>query len=161
MTTVLVFCQIIVGATMRHRGAGLAIPDFPLSFGHIVPDHWSTGVALHFVHRIGAAVVACAVVMTAVDIRRRNQDRAELAFPALLLVLLVLFQVTLGASVVVSRLSPWVNSMHVVVGALVLATSLVIALRCWQVLLPRDVRGTGDWGLGDWGTGGLRLIPSP
>jgi cytochrome c oxidase assembly protein subunit 15 len=140
MTTVLVFCQILVGATMRHSGAGLAIPDFPLSFGHIVPDHWSTGIALHFVHRIGAAGVAGAAVMTAVDIRRRYQDRAELAVPALLLVLLVLLQVTLGASVVVSKLSPWVNSIHVVVGALVLATSLVIALRCWQAQFPRDVQ---------------------
>src|SRR6202047_4951931 len=28
-TTVLIYAQILVGATMRHSGAGLAIPDFP------------------------------------------------------------------------------------------------------------------------------------
>jgi heme A synthase len=138
-TTVLVFCQIMVGATMRHTGAGLAIPDFPLSFGYIVPDHWSTGIALHFVHRIGAAVTACAAMMTAVDVRRRYHDSAELAVPARLLVMLVLLQITLGASVVVSKLSPWVSSIHVVVGALVLATSLVIALRSWQARFPGDL----------------------
>jgi heme A synthase len=37
-TTVLVYTQILIGATMRHTGAGLAIPDFPLMFGGIVPD---------------------------------------------------------------------------------------------------------------------------
>ena len=42
-TTVLVYTQILIGATMRHTGAGLAIPDFPLMFGGIVPDHWSRG----------------------------------------------------------------------------------------------------------------------
>src|SRR5262245_48092267 len=75
MTTVFVFRQIVVGATMRHTGAGLAIPDFPLSFGHVVPDHWSTGIAFHFVHRLGAVLVASAAVITAVDIRRRYRDR--------------------------------------------------------------------------------------
>ena len=29
MTTGLIYLQIVVGATMRHTGAGLAIPDFP------------------------------------------------------------------------------------------------------------------------------------
>src|SRR5581483_5600446 len=32
LTTVLVYAQILVGATMRHTGAGLAIPDFPWMF---------------------------------------------------------------------------------------------------------------------------------
>src|SRR5437667_6640559 len=36
-TTILIYCQILVGATMRHTGAGLAIPDFPLMFGHLWP----------------------------------------------------------------------------------------------------------------------------
>ena len=34
----LIYVQILIGATMRHTGAGLAIPDFPLMFGHLVPD---------------------------------------------------------------------------------------------------------------------------
>src|SRR5262245_30331703 len=38
-TAAIVYVQIIVGATMRHTGAGLAIPDFPLAFGHLVPPH--------------------------------------------------------------------------------------------------------------------------
>ena len=30
-----IYAQILVGATMRHTDAGLAIPDFPLMFGGI------------------------------------------------------------------------------------------------------------------------------
>ena len=37
-TTILIFCQLIIGATMRQQHAGLAIPDFPLAYGKIWPD---------------------------------------------------------------------------------------------------------------------------
>ena len=36
----LVYLQILIGATMRHTDAGLAIPDFPFAFGQLVPPHW-------------------------------------------------------------------------------------------------------------------------
>ena len=40
LTTAWIYVQILIGATMRHTDAGLAIPDFPLAFGHLVPPHW-------------------------------------------------------------------------------------------------------------------------
>ena len=55
--TALIYAQILVGATMRHTGAGLAIPDFPWMFGHLVPDHWNGKIAIHFAHRVGALLV--------------------------------------------------------------------------------------------------------
>ena len=54
----LVYTQILIGATMRHTGAGLAIPDFPLAFGRLVPPEWSFAIAVHFLHRVGAAVTS-------------------------------------------------------------------------------------------------------
>ena len=36
--TALVLCQLMLGATMRHQHAGLAIPDFPAAYGKIWPD---------------------------------------------------------------------------------------------------------------------------
>ena len=47
---------------MRHTGAGLAIPDFPLMFGGILPDHWDGRIAIHFAHRVGALLVTIAIV---------------------------------------------------------------------------------------------------
>src|SRR5262245_17039630 len=46
-TTATIYLQILIGATMRHTGAGLAIPDFPWSFGHLVPPHWDSKIAIH------------------------------------------------------------------------------------------------------------------
>jgi cytochrome c oxidase assembly protein subunit 15 len=132
-TTALVYVQILVGAAMRHTDAGLAIPDFPSMFGRVIPDHWNQGIAVHFAHRIGAAIVTFAALATAWHIWYHHRRRPRLATPAALIVLLVGTQVTLGALTVVTELNVWINSVHLVCGALVLATSIVITLRSWRV----------------------------
>jgi len=132
VTTLLVYAQILLGATMRHTEAGLAIPDFPLAFGGIVPPVWNAGVAVHYAHRVGALVVLIAIYATAIRVWRYHPDRMEFVVPALLAVLLVGSQATLGAYVVLSRLHPLINTAHVVNGALVLATSLVLTLRTFR-----------------------------
>jgi len=132
LTTALIYTQILIGAVMRHTGAGLAIPDFPWMFGHVVPDHWSATIAVHFAHRMGALIVATAVISTAAYIWRKHTDRVELANPALKLMIFTVFQVTLGALTVLSHRQVAINSLHVVCGALVLTTSLAITLRAWQ-----------------------------
>ena len=128
-TTILVYCQILAGATMRHTEAGLAIPDFPLAFGHVVPPLWSAAIAVHFTHRVGAVLVTLAILATAGHVWYHHRSRTELTRPATLLVVFVITQVTLGAFVIWSGLQPLVNTAHVVNGALVLATSLVLTLR--------------------------------
>ena len=132
-TTVLIYAQVLVGATMRHTNAGLAIPDFPLMFGHLVPDHWDPKIAIHFAHRAGAIVVTLAIVATSSHVWYHHRGRRELTRPAALLLALVVVQLTLGGLTVLSRRDVWINSLHVVCGALVLTTSLVLTLRTWRV----------------------------
>jgi len=131
-TTAVIFCQILIGATMRHTGAGLAIPDFPLMFGHLVPDHWDAGIAVHFTHRVGALVVAGMALWTSITVWRRHSDHVDFAHPSLLILIFIVIQGTLGALTILSRRQPWINSLHVVGGALVLTTSLVLTLRAWR-----------------------------
>ena len=142
MTTALVYGQILIGATMRHRGAGLAIPDFPLAFGRLLPPFWTVDIALHFAHRAGALVVTAAIVATVFYVRRHHAKDAGLARPAGLMLLLVTVQVTLGALVVISGLQPIINTAHVVNGALVLATSVVLTLRSRWVHLATGARAS-------------------
>jgi cytochrome c oxidase assembly protein subunit 15 len=131
-TTVMIYCQILLGATMRHMGAGLAIPDFPWVFGGVLPPAWNAGVAVHFAHRAGALIVTIAALATAGHVWFQHRSRPELVRPAMLLVFFVATQITLGAFVVLSSLQPHINSTHVVNGALVLATSLVLTLRGYR-----------------------------
>lgn len=132
-TTALIYIQILAGATMRHLDAGLAIPDFPLMFGGLLPDRWDLKIAIHFAHRVGAALVVVALIATAAHVWYHHRARTELTRPAALVLALVTVQVTLGALTVLSRREVWINSLHLVCGALVLTTSLVLTLRAWRV----------------------------
>jgi cytochrome c oxidase assembly protein subunit 15 len=129
ITTAAIFAQIIVGATMRHNQAGLAIPDFPLAFGQLVPPLWDLKIALHFAHRIGALIVTVLVLATAGHVFRHHRQRRELKRPVALLLVLLTAQITLGALTVLSGLNHIINSLHVLTGGLVLVTSLVLTLR--------------------------------
>ena len=142
-TTALIFVQILIGATMRHTGAGLAIPTFPLAWGHLIPDHWDPKIAVHFAHRVGALVVTLAILATTAHVWYHERNRRELTRPAMLVVGLVGVQITLGALTVLSRRDVAINSAHVVCGALTFATSLVITLRSWRVRFatPAVLRG--------------------
>jgi cytochrome c oxidase assembly protein subunit 15 len=129
ITTAVIYIQIVIGATMRHTGAGLAIPDFPLSFGHLIPTYWDSKIAIHFAHRVGAATVALLIAATSGHVFFHHSRRRELRRPAILLLLLVALQITLGGLTVLSQKQFIINSLHVVNGALVLVTSLVLTLR--------------------------------
>jgi cytochrome c oxidase assembly protein subunit 15 len=131
--TLVVYAQMILGAWMRHQGAGLAIPDFPLVFGGLLPPAWTFPIALHFAHRLGALVVAGFVVATFLYIRRRYGARTEFSRPAWLLLFIVALQITLGAFVVLSGKQPVINTLHVATGGLVLVTSVVLTLRAYRV----------------------------
>jgi cytochrome c oxidase assembly protein subunit 15 len=128
-TTALIYVQILIGATMRHTGAGLAIPDFPLAFGGLMPSHWDAGISIHFAHRVGAIAAALLAVATTAHVWYHHRSVRALVRPATLLVLLIALQIGLGAFVVWTGRAVPVNSSHVAVGALVLVTSLVLLLR--------------------------------
>jgi cytochrome c oxidase assembly protein subunit 15 len=118
---------------MRHSDAGLAIPDFPLVFGGLWPPVWTPQIAIHYAHRIGALIVTLAVAVTVSHVWYRHPGRSDLRRPALTLMCLLLAQVTLGAFVIWSQKNVEVNTAHVVVGALTLATSLVLTLRSHRI----------------------------
>lgn len=125
----LVYVQILLGATMRHNDAGLAIPDFPLAFGRLLPPEWSLGIGLHFAHRMGAVAVTAAIVLLIVRVCGRHRHRPELVRPALLLGAVLLVQIGLGAWTVWSGLQPHINTAHVATGGLLWVVSVALALR--------------------------------
>jgi len=135
----LVFVQILLGATMRHTGAGLVIPDFPLVYGGLLPPAWTPLIAIHFAHRVGALAVTLVALATVALIWRRHADRPELVRPAWGLVVVIALQIALGGLVVLSAKQPLINTAHVAVGATVFATTWLLALRSWQARLTHAV----------------------
>ena len=121
-----VFLQILLGAWMRHLGAGMAIPDFPRSFGQWVPAFTSSTVAIAYAHRVGALVVTLLILAAGAG-AFRSRYRARTRLYVLMLMVLTM-QVTLGAYTIWSGKQPVITSFHVATGAALLAVSLLYAL---------------------------------
>jgi len=134
VTTAAIFMQLILGAVMRHTKSGLAIPDFPLAFGRIIPPFDSAKIAIHFSHRLGALVVSALIIWTAARIMKYYRAEKKLFRPAWLLICALLAQLALGAFTVWTQKGVIITTAHVVTGALILGTSLVLALRAHRML---------------------------
>lgn len=144
-----VFVQLLIGAWMRHSEAGLAIPDFPLSYGDVIPPITSDGLAvanqlrfhldlppvslgqiwIHFAHRVGAVVVVAVVSMVIVRILKYYRDVAQLANLAQGLIVLIALQVTLGILTVLTLKDPIIATAHVACGALILGVIFLETIR--------------------------------
>jgi heme a synthase len=142
-TTGAVFTQLILGALMRHTNAGLAIPDFPLALGHIIPPFTSNKVIIHFAHRVGAVIVTAMIVWTFSRISRSYSDHRLLFRPALVMMVLVAIQLILGAITVWTAKAVFPTTVHVLTGALVLGSSFLLTLRAYAMVvvnMPADLR---------------------
>lgn len=124
----LFFLQLFLGASMRHLGAGLAIPDFPLSFGRAVPPHWTPGIAFHFFHRVGALALTLSTILLAAWVYTRPGAPLRLVAGTGLLLLLVLLQGTLGAVVIWTGRPVALTTLHLMVGALCFATAVLLTV---------------------------------
>jgi cytochrome c oxidase assembly protein subunit 15 len=131
---VIVYLQLLIGAVMRHIGAGLAIPDFPLAFGRLVPPATSLPVLVHFAHRVGALLVLVAVARLFLHARRAGDARFIRMASALLG--LVLFQIALGAATVLTTKAVTPATLHVATGAAILGGCWLAALRSFRLLRP-------------------------
>lgn len=152
------FLQLLLGALMRHTESGLAIPDFPLMGGQVIPRFDArmlsvinaarfdlllepvvmNQVVIHFLHRLGAAVTAAVVVAANLDLRRRPGYAAARRLLPWINWLLVA-QGTLGVLTVLTARLPLVASLHVGLGAALLGIALWCLLRC----LPQSAAGRG------------------
>jgi cytochrome c oxidase assembly protein subunit 15 len=133
-TIALCYVQLMIGAWMRHSYGGLAIPTFPLCYGHLLPPTWNEPVISNFAHRIGALAVLLMVGAWVHVILRGYRDEPQLRTAARHLSLALMAQILLGASTIWTERSIIITSLHVVNGALVLATAVVLALWIWRLL---------------------------
>ncbi|CUS88795.1 Cytochrome oxidase assembly protein, partial [Candidatus Kryptonium thompsonii] len=147
LTFAFAFIQILLGALVRHTQSGMAIPDFPLSFGKIIPPFGNLPydpnapfqisyaelqfkVAIHFAHRVWAFVVAgVGIYASILAIRTSVKLFRNLAK---MWISLIVLQILLGAFVVWTKLAVLVTVLHVAVGATILGMTLILSVLGWK-----------------------------
>ncbi|MEZ4307454.1 MAG: COX15/CtaA family protein [Polyangiaceae bacterium] len=123
-----ILVQIFLGGMVRHSMAGLACTTLPDCFGaYWPPDSESAyGERLHMIHRYGAVVLALLVFAHAWLVRKRVPAGHVAYRLATAAPVVVLVQGTLGVLSVTSLLHLHTVTSHVAVGALLLATHVVM-----------------------------------
>ena len=152
-TTILIFCQLMIGATMRQQHAGLSIRDFPLAYGQIWPDTSAAAVQtynehrmnviaenpitafqiiLQMVHRLVALGICVSTAICARQAWRKLGQKDALTKLSLFWLGLILAQAFLGAATIWSNKAADVATAHVLGGALSLVTGAL-----WYIIAFR------------------------
>jgi cytochrome c oxidase assembly protein subunit 15 len=151
----LVLGQLVLGATMRHQHAGLAIPDFPAAYGKLWPDTSPAAVlsynqnridvngdepitafqiVLQMVHRMMALAILVVVGIGVWRTARHMGRRHPLARLAQVWLGLVLVQAFLGAATIWTGKSADIATAHMACGALCLVTGGLSAIISFRLL---------------------------
>jgi len=136
-----VYGQLVLGATMRHMGAGLAIPTFPAANpeGGWLPKVHNLYTDINFSHtRIGAFFVVLLVLVAIYKPARAfASSRGSAVFArAILCGGLVVLQAILGVLVVLHQKPKTLASLHVVLGAALLASLAALWVHLASLYFP-------------------------
>lgn len=125
LCTALLLVQLTIAVFMRHNAAGLAIPFFPYSTAHheLLPPEWNFRVVLQFAHRVMALVLAIALPILVVLVRRERAASLPMRFTASAIFSLLVLQIFLGAQIIWTYRRADSTTAHVIVGALLLAST--------------------------------------
>ena len=154
-TTILIYVQLGLGATMRHQHRDLSILDFPLAYGAIIPDTSDIRLAeinarrdaralsdvsafqiwLQLTHRFVAVLIAAGVLAALILARKTGREAGMLSRFTDLWFLLLACQITLGAWVIWSNKAADIATTHVAVGATMFALGVALSAICLRLLL--------------------------
>ena len=158
-TTLVIYFQLGLGATMRHQHRDLSILDFPFAYGKIIPDTSAPNLAeinswrdaralsdvtpfhiwLQLTHRFVAVVIAAGVIASLFLARRTGPDAGMLSRFTDAWVLLLACQITLGAWVIWSNKAADIATAHVAVGATMFALGVSLSAICLRLLRDREL----------------------
>jgi heme A synthase len=124
----LVYVQMLLGALMRHLGAGLACLDVPLCKGSLWPGDAVPALKLHMLHRLLALAVLVLVAIASTVTFRAARGRPWVRAFALAAPLLVCVQIGLGLLSITTFLDVVPVTAHLGVAAALLADLVALHL---------------------------------
>jgi heme a synthase len=148
-TLAMVFVLVIWGGVVRLSGSGLAIPDWPLAGGKLIPPA-HPNVLIEFGHRVIAMLVTFLMLAIAIVVFRSREYRGSLGVLTVAALITLALQVFMGARVVLEELPVDRVVAHLLLAFTLFAILLVIALRVTESPAPSPAPDPRARFLGRW-----------
>lgn len=138
----LAFCTlllVVAGGMVTSRDAGLSVPDWPLSYGQLMPP-MEGGILYEHGHRMIATTVGLFTIVSMIWLLRAEKRR-WLRILGIVALLAVIAQGVLGGLTVLLLLPWWISSAHASLAQLFFSTTVAIALftSAWWLRGPQMV----------------------
>lgn len=141
---------IAMGSIVRVTGHGLGCPDWPLCYGRVIPPAL-TGAWVEFSHRLLGAVAGVQIVLLAFFAWRGYRRRPWVFWPAVLAVVMLVIQVSLGGLHVIFEIPPVTGWIHTATAMLIVGLLAVQIAGSLPVLQPlREAALFGDRRFAAW-----------
>ncbi|MDQ3785056.1 MAG: COX15/CtaA family protein [Actinomycetota bacterium] len=123
-----VWMLLLSGSYVTGADAGYVFPDWPLMNGSLLPNLAVESYAIHWAHRVLAALVGVVVALFAVKVVRRRGAMPGAARLAHAVAGGYVLQIVVGAANIWTRLNAAVVTAHLLVGALLFGGLVGISL---------------------------------
>jgi heme a synthase len=153
-TTIAIYVQLALGATMRHQHRDLAILDFPTANGAWIPGTSAIALAkinawrdaralsevtafqvwLQMAHRFLAMIIAMGVIAFCFQVWKHASQITSLKRLSIWWLVLLFCQLTLGAWTIWSNKAADIATAHVAMGAIMLSFGVSIYAICSRIL---------------------------
>ncbi len=121
---------MFIGGYVSASGLGLSCPDWPLCPNGILPDD---EFFIEWVHRFVAATTGSLIIATTVGVWLNKKSDGKIKMTSTLATIFVITQITLGALVIEAKLHAVLVAVHLGIGILLFAMTLLTAIFAFRM----------------------------
>jgi heme a synthase len=149
----LAFCTlllVVAGGLVTSRDAGLSVPDWPLSYGKLMPP-MEGGILYEHGHRMVATTVGLLTIVSVVWLFRAER-RKWLRWLGVAALIAVIAQGVLGGLTVLLLLPWWISTSHACLAQLFFSTTVAMAVftSVWWQRGPVPAEEDPKFPIRDW-----------
>ncbi|MBM3906341.1 MAG: cytochrome oxidase assembly protein [Thaumarchaeota archaeon] len=126
----ILYSLMFIGGYISASGLGLSCPDWPLCPNGILPDD---EFFIEWVHRFIAATTGSLIIATTVGVWLNKSSDRKIKVTSTLGSILVVTQITLGALVIEAKLHAVLVAIHLGIGILLFAMTLLTAIFAFRM----------------------------
>jgi cytochrome c oxidase assembly protein subunit 15 len=121
---------MFIGGYVSAAGLGLSCPDWPLCPNGILPDN---DYLIEWIHRFVAATTGTLIVATTIGVWLNKHTDKKIKLTSTLAAIFVVTQITLGALVIDLKLHALLVAIHLGIGILLFAMTLLTAIFAFRL----------------------------